>query len=790
MYTVGLALCTLGNIASAEMARDLAPEVEKLLGSSNSYVKKKAALCAVRILRKVPDLVDQFIPRAKALLGEKNHAVLLTGMALVNYICEICPDSLREFRPLVPQLTRNLKTLVTTGNSPEHDVSGINDPFLQVKTLRLLRVLGKGDREASDAMNDVLAQIATNTEGSRNVGNAILYETCLTIMDIEADSSLRVLAVNILGRFLANTDNNIRYVALNTLAKTVTVDMNAVQRHRNTVLECLHDSDISIRRRALDLSFILVNESNVRVMVRELLIFLEVADNEFKASMPSRICAAADMYAPNKRWHIDTVIRVLKLAGNHVKEDVLSNFIKIVANTPDLHSYAVYKLFYSIKQDLSQESLVVSAVWCIGEFGEVLIGGAPKSLPLDDPSDETAAGDEIKDVSDKDVIDLLEGILDSSYTTEVITEYTLTALLKLTTRVRSEALLDRIKSILRRFTANSDLEIQQRSVEFSTLLTNPSLAQYRAGILERMPVPQPVSAAERKAQLQVPSTTVTSTNSSPQNKQPTGGNLLDDLLSLNAPAAAPVAGSTGGDLLNQLGGLSLGGPAAAPAAAAKPVDLLADVFGTSSQPPISSGPKSTNEILGLFGQTNASSPSVGASKPVDPFASLPGASPTARLGSTMSSTSVSPSNMTATSLPISPNSGEVTAFDKHGLIITMKPSSEPAPDPSSAVCSILCTFKNTNASASVTDLQFLVAVPKNLRLQVMPASGTQIAPAQGSIPSTVTQIVKVLNPSGATPEGRTAPCRLRLKLAFHVSGGQAVDEVIDFGGFGAAWTWS
>lgn len=55
-------------------------------------------------------------------------------------------------------------------------MSDINDPFLQVAILRLLRVLGRGSAEASDAMSDVLAQVATNTESARNPGNAILYE--------------------------------------------------------------------------------------------------------------------------------------------------------------------------------------------------------------------------------------------------------------------------------------------------------------------------------------------------------------------------------------------------------------------------------------------------------------------------------------------------------------------------------------------------------------------------------------------------------------------------------------
>ena len=106
-----------------------------------------------------------------------------------------------------------------------------------------------------------------------------------------------------------------RYVALNTLNKVVSIDTNAVQRHRNIILDCLRDSDISIRRRALELSYALINESNIRILIRELLAFLEVADNEFKLGMTTQISLAAERFAPNKRWHIDTVLRVLKLAS-------------------------------------------------------------------------------------------------------------------------------------------------------------------------------------------------------------------------------------------------------------------------------------------------------------------------------------------------------------------------------------------------------------------------------------------------------------------------------------------
>lgn len=34
----------------------------------------------------------------------------------------------------------------------------------------------------------------------------------MTVLEIEADSGLRVMAINILGKFLSNRDNNIRCV--------------------------------------------------------------------------------------------------------------------------------------------------------------------------------------------------------------------------------------------------------------------------------------------------------------------------------------------------------------------------------------------------------------------------------------------------------------------------------------------------------------------------------------------------------------------------------------------------
>jgi len=220
-YIVGLSLAALGNICSAEMARDLAPDVEKLMENPNPYIRKKAALCAVRIVRKVPDLVEQLLDPAGHLLMDRHQAVVLTGMRLILSCADVdAVATASKFRPHVTVVCKILRQLLQPGVSPEHEIGGVTNPYLQVAALRILRILGRGSNEASEVMADVLAQVASNVECVRNAGNAVLYECVLTILGIEPVAGLRVLAVNVLGRFLANRDNNIRFVALNTLART------------------------------------------------------------------------------------------------------------------------------------------------------------------------------------------------------------------------------------------------------------------------------------------------------------------------------------------------------------------------------------------------------------------------------------------------------------------------------------------------------------------------------------------------------------------------------------------
>uniref|UniRef100_A0A8D2LIG0 Adaptor related protein complex 1 subunit gamma 2 n=1 Tax=Varanus komodoensis TaxID=61221 RepID=A0A8D2LIG0_VARKO len=401
-------------------------------------------------------------PRTQATMMS---ACLFPGLlhATVTLIAEMCEKSsqaLEHFRKYVSQLVGILRNLVVTGYSPDKSISGISDPFLQVQILRLLRILGRDHDDVSEAMNDSLAQVATNTETTRNVGNAILYETVLTIMGVQSTSGLRVWL-----NLTAHT-----YVALTSLQKLLQAENTAVQRHRATVLTCLANPDPTVKRRALQLSLALVNSSNVRTTTKELLAFLDTCSPDLKSDCASGIFLAKHL--PGEANVAFSALPPLLQAGSYVRDDAVPNLIHLIGGAKELHGYAVQRLYETAVQDISQQPLVQVATWCIGEYGSLLLDGG---------CDEV----EPKQVDPEEMLSLLQQVLQSHLSLPATRAYALTALMKLGTRLQDSA-VNRIRSVVSIYCSCHDVELQQRAVEYNALFRKYD--HLRASLLEKMPL--------------------------------------------------------------------------------------------------------------------------------------------------------------------------------------------------------------------------------------------------------------------------------------------------------------
>ncbi|CAN6172681.1 unnamed protein product [Urochloa humidicola] len=736
-FIVGLALCALGNICSAEMARDLAPEVERLLQNRDPNTKKKAALCSIRIVRKVPDLAENFMGAAVSLLKEKHHGVLISAVQLCTELCKASTEALEYLRKnCLEGLVRILRDVSNSSYAPEYDVAGITDPFLHIRVLKLMRTLGQGDADCSEYINDILAQVATKTESNKNAGNAILYECVETIMGIEATSGLRVLAINILGRFLSNRDNNIRYVALNMLMKAIAVDTQAVQRHRATILECVKDADVSIRKRALELVYLLVNDTNVKPLTKELVDYLEVSDPDFKEDLTAKICSIVEKFSQDKLWYLDQMFRVLSLAGNYVKDNVWHALIVLMSNASELQGYSVRSLYKALLACGEQESLVRVAVWCIGEYGEMLVNNI-SMLDMEEPIT----------VTESDAVDAVEVAL-KRYSADVTTRaMCLVSLLKLSSRFPPTS--ERIKEIVAQNKGNTVLELQQRSIEFSSIIQRHQ--SIKSSLLERMPVLDEANyLVKRAASTQA---TVSSVKSAPavtpggQPKLPNGvakppAAPLADLLDLSSddtPVTTSAPTTAPNDFLQDLLGIGLTDSSPAGGAPSTSTDILMDLLSIGSTTPVQNGPPTSNFIPpGIETKPVAVAPQV-----VDLLDGL----------------------SSSTSLPDESAAYPTgTAFQSSTLKIAFSFKKQPGKPQETTINAAFTNLTTT----TFTDFIFQAAVPKFIQLRLDPASSSTL-PASGN--GSVTQSLTVTN----NQHGQK-PLAMRIRMSYKVNGEDRLEQ--------------
>ncbi|CAJ1940065.1 unnamed protein product [Sphenostylis stenocarpa] len=486
---------------------------------------------------------------------------------------------------------------------------------------------------------------------------------------------------------------DLRYVGLNMLMKAVSVDGQAVQRHRTTILECIKDSDASIRKRALELVYILVNETNVKAITKELVDYLEVSDLDFRVDLTEKICSIVSKYSPDKIWYIDQMLKVLSEAGNVVKDEVWHALIVVISNASELHGYTVRALYKAFQRSVEQETLVRVAVWCIGEYGDILLNNIGL-LDVEDPVT----------VSESDVVHIVEIALER-HTSDLTTKaMTLVALLKLSARFPSCS--ERIRELVVQYNGNFVLELQQRSIEFNLIIAKHQ--NIRRTLVERMPVLDEATFIARRAG-PLSDAGLTRTNGVAKSVAP-----IADLLDIKSDDAH-VPSSSDGDLLHDLLGVDLSLPSQQ-SDASQPskngTDVLLDLLSIgSTSAPTELPVESTSSTIDIL------SPKPSKKAPVSPLDDLASLSLSSRetlnAGATPKMDSLdgfSPSPPTKENNELVYPS--ITVFESSSLRLVFNFSKQPG---NSQTTNIQATFTNLTSNV-YTDFVFQAAVPKVCQL--------------------------------------------------------------------------
>ena len=163
-----------------------------------------------------------------------------------------------------PKAARTLTRLVLNKDySNDYLYYGIPTPWLQIKLLRMLQFFPPPEEHALKLrVAEVLQRIVAGVDVTKNVNknnatHAVLFEAINLTIHLGAQAETLPQAINLLGRFISIREANIRYLGLETMARLSIAQpdtMEALKKHQSTILFSLKDQDISIRRRALDLT--------------------------------------------------------------------------------------------------------------------------------------------------------------------------------------------------------------------------------------------------------------------------------------------------------------------------------------------------------------------------------------------------------------------------------------------------------------------------------------------------------------------------------------------------------
>ncbi|KAI5475007.1 AP-2 complex subunit alpha [Pseudohyphozyma bogoriensis] len=576
-----LALHAIANIGGAEMAEALAGDVHRLLISptSRAFVKKKAALTLLRLYRKHAESIPaaEWALRIVSIMDDQNLGVAL---AVTSLVMTLAQDNLEAFSVCYQKAVDRLNKIVIEEQYPaDYLYYKVPVPWLQVKLLRLLQYYPPSeDPTLRLILHNVLERILNNSKEQHknvqhnNAQNAVLFEAINLAIHLDTESTIATAAASLLGNFILSKETNVRYLGLDTMAHLAarSDSLDAIKRHHPTIILSLKDKDVSVRRRGLDLLYSMCDVTNSKVIVAELLKYLAVADYTLREEMVLKIAILTEKFAVEYEWYIDTILRLMVTAGDHVGEEVWYRVVQIVTNTEEIQKYAAGKVFEFLGHQSCHENIIKVGAYVLGEYGD-LIADEPGKSPIEQFQ----------------IIHSRSNVCTTATKALLLTTYF--KWLNLFPEIHEQ-----IMAVFKKYSQVLDAELQQRACEYLAIASRPTDDLLQVVVGEMPPFPERESALLNRLLKKTGDTGDRRTwhigGKEVNKKEDTEryknfgrrkSRAVDenDLIGSTASAAAPTAAN---DLMSSLAGLELG-PSSTPAAPIRsPTDGLIDDLDASN----------------------------------------------------------------------------------------------------------------------------------------------------------------------------------------------------------------
>ncbi|KAL4565180.1 hypothetical protein LXL04_029265 [Taraxacum kok-saghyz] len=433
-------------------------QVVELLGHPKEGVRKKAVMALHSFYHRSPSSVNHLISHFRKKLCDNDPGVM--GATLCPLYDLIIID-VNLYKDLVVSFVNILKQVAERRLPKSYDYHQTPAPFIQIKLLKTLAILGSGDKKSSEQMYTVIGDIMRKSDTTSNIGNAILYECICCISSIQPSPKLLETAADSIAKFLKSESHNLKYMGIDALGRLIRISPDIAEQHQLAVIDCLEDPDDTLKRKTFELLYKMTKSSNVEVIVDRMIDYMiSINDSHYKTETASRCVELAEQFAPTNHWFIQTMNKVFQHAGDLVNPKVGHNLMRLIAEgfgeddesaDSQLRSSAVESYLKIVDEPKLPSAFLQVICWVLGEYGTA-----------DGKYSATYISGKLCDVAEAHSSD------------DIVKAYAVTALMKVYSfekaAGRKFSLLPECQTLLEEMCASHSSDLQQRAYEFQAIL--------------------------------------------------------------------------------------------------------------------------------------------------------------------------------------------------------------------------------------------------------------------------------------------------------------------------------